>query len=82
MRLIIAMDFGVQAGKAHEQGRAGTGMTEDEKLVTRKKVPRFGDFLRRDGWDGVAAVLFGSPRKRILAAGLKRLKNDMGLLSA
>jgi hypothetical protein len=31
---------------------------------------------------GLRLFFFGSPRKRILAADLKRLKNDMGLLSA
>jgi hypothetical protein len=34
-------------------------MTEDEKLIAREKVPRFGDFLRSDGWDGAAVFLFG-----------------------
>ena len=58
VRLIVAMDFGMQACEPHEQRCTRARMTEDEKFFARKKLFDFVHFLARDGGDGVTAFLF------------------------
>src|SRR5688572_27403580 len=58
MGLVIAVNFGVQPYKPHQQRRSGTSMTEDEELLAREELfdlrHLFGSYHR----DLVALILF------------------------
>ena len=59
MRLIVTVDFIMQAQQTHEQGRAGAGMTENKEFFAREELLDLRQFFGSDGRDGIASFLFG-----------------------
>jgi hypothetical protein len=82
MRLIIAVDFGMQTGKAHEQGRPRAGMPKDEELAARKKGAGFGNFLGSDGRDGIAVFLLRFTAQENFCGKFQAIQQGLFLLTA
>jgi hypothetical protein len=59
MRLVVAVDFRMQAGEAHQQRCPGAGMTKNKELLAREELFDLGNFLSRDRRDGIALFPFG-----------------------
>ena len=72
MRLVVAVDFRMQAGEVHQQRCPGAGMTKNKELLAWEELFDSATSSAVIAGMGLRFLLLGSPLSRMRAAVLKR----------